>query len=139
MKELLDFRHILTIRKRSLLHLAVCCVIAIALGFLSVLVSRKYPETWITGSFWILCLLAPVCEELIFRWLIYRIVKSFLGEWPAILLSAAFFAVAHQTLPQILFAFPVGILFTVANRKQEGIIIPILMHCLLNTSVWFFN
>ena len=67
------------------------------------------------------CLLAPVCEELCFRWMILRRLRSW-GDGFALCASALLFALVHGNLYQMLYAFAVGlvlggILLRTGSRK----------------------
>lgn len=54
------------------------------------------------------CLLAPVCEELCFRWMILRRLRPW-GDGFAVCASALLFALVHGNLYQMLYAFVVGL------------------------------
>ena len=54
------------------------------------------------------CLLAPVCEELCFRWMILRRLRPW-GDGFALCASALLFALVHGNLYQMLYAFAVGL------------------------------
>ena len=54
------------------------------------------------------CLLAPVCEELCFRWMILRRLRPW-GDGFAVCASALLFALVHGNLYQMLYAFAVGL------------------------------
>ena len=54
------------------------------------------------------CLLAPVCEELCFRWMILRRLRPW-GDGFALCASALLFALVHGNLYQMLYAFVVGL------------------------------
>ena len=54
------------------------------------------------------CLLAPVCEELCFRWMILRRLRPW-GDGFALCASALLFALVHGNLYQMIYAFAVGL------------------------------
>ena len=53
------------------------------------------------------CLLAPVCEELCFRWMLLRRLRPW-GDGFALCASALLFALVHGNLYQMIYAFAVG-------------------------------
>ena len=54
------------------------------------------------------CLLAPVCEEICFRWMILRRLRPW-GDGFALCASALLFALVHGNFHQMLYAFAVGL------------------------------
>ena len=77
-------------------------------------------------------ILAPAVEELIFRGLIFNRIRSFLGFWPAALISAAIFGIYHLNLAQGIYAFIFGILFCLILRRFENLWACIFMHASAN-------
>jgi membrane protease YdiL (CAAX protease family) len=99
------------------------------------------PEGWdpsragpFAANFAVVALLAPVVEELMFRGLGYTLLEQ-LGRWPAILLTALAFALAHglvEGLP-ILLLFGAGLAYL---RSRVNSIVPgILVHAAFNSVV----
>jgi membrane protease YdiL (CAAX protease family) len=99
------------------------------------------PEGWdasragpFAANFVVVALLAPVVEELLFRGLGYTLLER-LGRWPAILLTAIGFALAHglvEGLP-LLVVFGAGLAYM---RSRVGSIVPgILLHMAFNAVV----
>ena len=81
--------------------------------------------------------LGPVCEELLFRGLIYRRSRDFWGVLPAVLISSAVFGIAHMNGIQTVNAFILGILLAVCYEHGGTILFPMLVHILNNSfSVW---
>ncbi|MDO4619180.1 MAG: HAD hydrolase-like protein [Lachnospiraceae bacterium] len=58
----------------------------------------------------VLGLIGPAAEEVVFRGLIYRRIRDYLGVFWAAVLSAAVFGIVHGNLTQGIFAFLLGIL-----------------------------
>ena len=99
------------------------------------------PEGWEPGraapfaaNFVVVAVLAPIAEELLFRGLGYTLLKP-LGRWPAIVLTAVAFALAHGLLE----GFPLLVLFGAGLaylRSRVGSIVPgILLHMAFNAFV----
>lgn len=86
-----------------------------------------------------LCVIGPVCEELIFRSLMYRRVRDFLGAWWAIVISAVSFGVYHQNLSQGVFAVFFGILLAAVYEHYGTIWAPIAAHAANNVFAVVFN
>lgn len=81
----------------------------------------------------------PVNEELIYRGCTYEQGKSYLGvKWSACL-SALLFAVGHTSLPQMMLAFVMGLIFAFSLEKTRLIEISIGLHSLLNAAEFVFS
>lgn len=82
----------------------------------------------------VLCLgvLAPICEELVYRGLIFRRLRSSGGYLNAALLSSLLFGVVHGNLVQMLYAFVLGMLLSFLYERFNTVLAPILAHAFLN-------
>ncbi|MCR4764002.1 MAG: CPBP family intramembrane metalloprotease [Lachnospiraceae bacterium] len=78
-------------------------------------------------------IIAPVAEELFFRKLIIDTVRP-AGRRAAVFVSAFSFALFHTNLFQFFYAFFLGLLLALVYIKTRNVLIPILMHMLLNFS-----
>lgn len=78
------------------------------------------------------CLLAPLCEELVFRGLVANRLSRY-GQLPAAVVSALLFALYHANLGQFFYAFGLGLLLAYAYFQSGCLIVPILLHMLYNT------
>lgn len=77
--------------------------------------------------------LAPIMEEVIHRGVIYQAMRARLGRWPAILLSAAVFAILHfYSWWGILDIFVIGILFAWIYDRTRSLWPGIILHALGN-------
>ena len=76
-------------------------------------------------------LLAPLCEEFIFRHLVLDALRPY-GERTAALVSSLAFALFHFNLTQALYAFAVGLLLSYTALKAGGIAQSALLHSLIN-------
>jgi len=76
--------------------------------------------------------IAPVIEELFFRGFLLTYLKTYVTTWPAIVISAALFAVAHQNLDSVLPLWVLGIVLGVAYEHTGSILLPMGIHACFN-------
>ena len=76
--------------------------------------------------------LAPMIEELFFRGFLLTYLKTHVPTWPAILISAGIFAVAHQNLDSVLPLWVLGIVLGVAYEHTGCILLPMGIHACFN-------
>lgn len=74
------------------------------------------------------CLIGPVCEEMVFRLLVYRRIRDYSSVRVAVILSAALFGVYHMNFVQGIFAFSLGIFLAVFYEKTGDLRVPIAAH-----------
>lgn len=79
-------------------------------------------------------LVAPVCEEIVFRGFLYPAVKRFTGTWPAAIFSALVFAAAHANLPALLPLFLFGLVLVFLYEKTGSLWAPVAVHFCFNGS-----
>ncbi len=87
------------------------------------------------GSIVLICLIAPVVEEMLFRGIILR---SFLRQYPpgvAIVHSAAVFGMAHLNVYQFMLAFLLGLLLGKLYERTRSLLPGMLVHGCYNTGV----
>lgn len=85
------------------------------------------------GSIVLVCLVAPIVEEMLFRGVILR---SFLQQYPsgvAIVHSAAVFGLAHLNVYQFVGAFLTGLLLGKLYERTRSLLPCILVHGFYNT------
>ena len=71
---------------------------------------------------------SPFVEELVFRQLLFSLLrKVFPPELSAVITSAAF-ALWHGNMIQILYAFPMGMLFQYLKERDQTLISPVCCH-----------
>lgn len=121
-------------------------LLAIAVGLLSISLIRhsEYAPMLrlkIDGSptlqYWLLGLAvvaAPLCEEFIFRGLIFGGLRRTLAPLPSALVSAAIFAVVHPPL-SMLPVFVLGLCTAWAYQRSQTLLAPMLVHALYNAAV----
>lgn len=85
-----------------------------------------------SGNIWVQILAtaiaAPIVEELLFRGMIFKRMRSYLKFVPSALVSAFVFGVMHGNAVQFLYAFLIGIMLAFIYEKFKIIIAPIIFH-----------
>jgi membrane protease YdiL (CAAX protease family) len=76
--------------------------------------------------------LAPVCEEIVFRGYFYPVLKKFSGMWPAAFISALVFGAAHANLTVLLPLFLLGCLLVWIYEKTGSLWATIAIHLCFN-------
>jgi membrane protease YdiL (CAAX protease family) len=79
-------------------------------------------------------LLAPLCEEFIFRGLLFGGLRRSAGFVPAMLMSAALFAIVHPPV-SMLPVFGLGLCTAFAYERSKGLLAPMLVHAVYNAAV----
>ena len=82
----------------------------------------------------ILCLgiLIPVCEELVFRGLMYKRLREYSGFVVAMLYTAAVFSFMHINVVQAVYAFVMAVVFAFIYEKYGSVKAPIVAHISAN-------
>ena len=86
----------------------------------------------------ILAVLPAICEELIFRGIIFSGLRQY-GEIKAVFLSATLFMLIHSSVEQTVYPFFVGVVLALLMLKTNNIIYPIILHFLNNAIVVVAN
>ncbi len=79
-----------------------------------------------------LCLVIPLCEELIYRGMIQRELRLYLGKTKAILISSLVFALIHGNIIQGVYAFVTGIILGAFYEKYHSLRAPYIFHVMAN-------
>lgn len=77
-------------------------------------------------------IVAPVCEEIVFRGYVYPVLKKFSGRLVAAIVSGMLFAAAHGSLQPMLPLFILGITLVYLYEWSGSIWAPISVHMLFN-------
>ena len=77
-------------------------------------------------------LVAPVCEEIVFRGYLYPVAKKYAGTWTAAICSGLVFAAAHGSLAALLPLFIFGIVLALLYEKTGSIWAPMAVHFCFN-------
>lgn len=82
----------------------------------------------------IICLgiLIPVCEELVFRGLMYKRLREYTGFVSAMIYTAFVFAFAHINPVQGIYAFAMAVVFAFVYEKYGSVKAPIIAHIAAN-------
>lgn len=75
---------------------------------------------------------APVCEELVFRVGIFRFLRTRAPRWVAFGVSAGLFALLHGNWMSALPLFILGLVFAVSYERTGRMAVPMLAHALFN-------
>lgn len=85
-----------------------------------------------TLIFW-LGIVAPVAEEMIFRWVVYLRLRDFRRMVPAIVVSGLLFGIYHGNIVQAIYASVLGMAFAWMLEMTGNLLSSILLHVGANT------
>jgi len=77
-------------------------------------------------------LVAPVCEEIVFRGYLFPFAKKYTGTWIAAICSGLVFAAAHGSLAALLPLFIFGVVLAMLYEKTGSIWAPMAVHFCFN-------
>ena len=77
-------------------------------------------------------ILAPVCEEFLFRGFFYAVGKRYLGPLASGFACALLFAVFHLSVTAFAGLFVLAVCLTLAYELTGSLLVPIGMHALFN-------
>ena len=86
----------------------------------------------------LLAILPAICEELVFRGIIFNGLKQY-GNMSAVFLSATLFMLVHSSVEQTIYPFFVGIVLALLMLRTNNIVYPIILHFLNNAIVVVMN
>lgn len=89
-------------------------------------------------TLFIICILVPLTEEIIFRGFFYDTINLISNSVFAILFTSISFGLAHSDLQQIIYAFVAGLFLAYVKYKTNNIIYTIIMHCVMNLTAYVF-
>lgn len=121
------------IRKKCVLRIALEFVVGIFASFLvNVLLQENGEGSKITVFEFIIysissTIIVPVAEEIVFRSFLFSSLRKENGIIISCLISAIVFAVCHFNIEQIIYTFPMGILFAYSYEK-DGLFGSVTMH-----------
>ena len=85
-------------------------------------------------QFFMLAVSAPICEELLMRGIIYKILRSYSKPFVAALISAILFGAIHGNWVQFVYAFAVGLVAAYIYEYTHNLFAPILFHMVTNAT-----
>ena len=77
-------------------------------------------------------LLAPPCEEFLFRGFFYGVGKRYIGSLPSGIFASLFFAASHVNLVSLPGLFVLALCLTAAYERTGSLLVPIGMHAFYN-------
>jgi membrane protease YdiL (CAAX protease family) len=77
-------------------------------------------------------LVAPICEEILFRGSLYPVLARVLGRGPSAMVVSALFALAHDTYSAAPSLAVLALCFTIAYEYSGTLLVPIFMHATFN-------
>jgi len=118
-------------------------IITIILTFLNLNITEFTELKGIYNEIYILVLvfLAPFCEELIFRGIIYDIIEKKFNIQLAILLSSIIFTIAHipRNLSEFFLYFTVSFILAFSRFITSNLLAPTIAHCLANLAIYLLT
>lgn len=143
-------------QKRDVLrHVGIVAILSVSVSvFLNILLLRlnlpEYSERYQEAStvlysppFWqqIVCngIAAPIIEELLFRGVLFRVLRKWIAFPWAMILSAVIFGAYHGNLVQFVYAGLCGVLLAYLYEKYNSILAPIMSHMFMNTVAIVFT
>ena len=82
--------------------------------------------------FWVAGLLSPVVEELIFRGLLYPMLKKHIGVFWGCVLSSLLFSFIHDNVLSFALLFLFSVYLTYIYERNNNLLIPIASHAFFN-------
>lgn len=76
--------------------------------------------------------IGPIIEEIIFRYVLYNSLTKFNSKKISIILSTIIFALMHNGIINIIFAFIIGLIITIIYSKNKNITEVIILHIITN-------
>ena len=76
--------------------------------------------------------IAPICEEFLFRGFFYVVFKRYIGAPGSALITATLFAAFHVSLTAFPSLFLLALCFTIAFEATGSLVVPVTMHALFN-------
>jgi len=89
------------------------------------------------GLFVLICVLAPILEEIIFRGFVFPGLRRRLSAGSAVGMSAVLFALMHNNVAALVPITLIGIVLAVLYERNLSIVPSIICHALNNTLVFF--
>ena len=77
-------------------------------------------------------IIVPIIEEIVFRGLFYKLLKSYFSILTSMVISSIIFSVVHETILASVVLFSVGLISCLSYERYRSIIYPIIIHSLFN-------
>ncbi len=86
-----------------------------------------------------LAILAPICEEIIFRGILFQKLKEIMPLFLSIIIQGFIFGIVHGSFIQSLLAGFSGILYALVYNYKKNLTLPILIHAFNNIFLIILN
>lgn len=93
---------------------------------------------WLVLNLFLLAVVPAVCEELVFRGIVFNGLRKF-GKVGSIFLSALLFALAHGSAMQFIYQFILGLVLAAVVLKTGSIVASMVTHFVNNATVVVYN
>lgn len=112
------------------------------LSRLGIILIKQLPSadnhtTLVTG-FLLACVVAPIFEELFYRGVILSLLKGY-GSGAAIVISAALFALGHNSVTILVSPFVLGMFLAYVTLRSENVVLAMVLHFESNLISWFLT
>lgn len=87
---------------------------------------------WLFVNILVAGILPGICEELLFRGMIFQGLKEKFSSGTSIVLSALLFALMHQNIQQFIYPFILGCVLAIVMERTNNLMYPILIHMFNN-------
>lgn len=87
----------------------------------------------------LMIVVAPIFEEILFRGIVFGELSSFMRPWAAIILQGLIFGIAHAALFQSIFAFVLGIILGIIYYYSKSIKMAFVYHIAFNASAFIIT
>jgi len=87
----------------------------------------------------VICVVAPICEEILFRGFIYRALRNWRGPWPAAVITGILFGLVHGASAPAIDLLPLAVFGVMLSALYEwtGSLYPCIALHALNNSLAF--
>ena len=100
---------------------------------------EMFYQTGLFLQFAVIGAIGPICEELVFRGLVFRRARDYVGFWPAAIVSGLAFGIYHMNVTQGVFAAIMGIVFAMIYEHYGTIWASITAHIANNVMATLMN
>ena len=83
-------------------------------------------------NFFLIIIIAPIIEEIVFRGLFYKTLKNFIPFVQASIISSLIFAIIHENILSLTILFLLSLYLTWIYERTNSILYPILTHSIFN-------
>lgn len=83
-------------------------------------------------NFFLIIIVAPIIEEIVFRGLFYKTLKNFIPFVQASIISSLIFAIIHENILSLTILFLLSLYLTWIYERTNSILYPILTHSIFN-------